>query len=282
LPAKREFFPQCEVVCTYEADVMKEAVLSDEKVVLFGVRPCDAMAVSYLDKVFLDEKFVDPCYQSRRDNSVMISLACKEPGQTCFCTSVGAGPGGKDGADILAFDLGDSLLLETATEKGEAFMTAHSGLFKEPTAEQLEAGKAQVSGAESKLAAIDVAGIADKLRAAFDSEVWDKVAERCIGCGVCTYSCPTCHCFGLCEDSAGSTGKRVRVQDACMFSAFTLEASGHNPRGSCWERMRQRVMHKFCYTVENFGDIFCVGCGRCIDHCPVNMDIRETLAEAVR
>ena len=68
------------------------------------------------------------------------------------------------------------------------------------------------------------------------------------------------------------------MQDACMFKTFTLEASGHNPRGTQGERMRQRIMHKFRYTVENFETVFCVGCGRCIDGCPVNIDVRETLA----
>ena len=67
-----------------------------------------------------------------------------------------------------------------------------------------------------------------------------------------------------------------------MFPSFTLEASGHNPRSLNKERMRQRIMHKFCYTVKNFEDIFCVGCGRCITNCPVNIDIRETLAEVVK
>jgi Fe-S oxidoreductase len=62
-----------------------------------------------------------------------------------------------------------------------------------------------------------------------------------------------------------------------MFPIFTLEASGHNPRVSNRERMRQRIMHKFNYFVKNFGQTACVGCGRCLIHCPVNMDIREII-----
>jgi sulfhydrogenase subunit beta (sulfur reductase) len=63
-----------------------------------------------------------------------------------------------------------------------------------------------------------------------------------------------------------------------MFTAFTREASGHNPRSKPGERMRQRVMHKFSYAPENFNEIFCVGCGRCIVNCPSNIDIRETVS----
>jgi len=64
-----------------------------------------------------------------------------------------------------------------------------------------------------------------------------------------------------------------------MFPGVTLEASGHNPRISNKERMRQRVMHKFNYFVKMHGQTACVGCGSCIQNCPVNIDIREIIEE---
>ncbi len=45
------------------------------------------------------------------------------------------------------------------------------------------------------------------------------------------------------------------------------------------KHLRQRVMHKFSYTVDRYGQSFCVGCGRCVNRCPVNIDIREILDE---
>ena len=72
-------------------------------------------------------------------------------------------------------------------------------------------------------------------------------------------------------------GVRVRVHDTCMFESFVREASGHNPRTKTGLRMKQRVMHKFSYTPENFNEIFCVGCGRCVNNCPSGIDIRETI-----
>jgi ferredoxin len=36
-------------------------------------------------------------------------------------------------------------------------------------------------------------------------------------------------------------------------------------------------MHKFNYFVDVFGEIACVGCGRCIRSCPVNLDIRDII-----
>ena len=67
----------------------------------------------------------------------------------------------------------------------------------------------------------------------------------------------------------------VILLSCCQYPAFTLEASGHNPRTSSRERMRQRIMHKFSYYVKNFDEVACVGCGRCIENCPINLDLRE-------
>jgi ferredoxin len=36
-------------------------------------------------------------------------------------------------------------------------------------------------------------------------------------------------------------------------------------------------MHKFKYYVDRFGSIACVGCGRCIEVCPVGVDLTEIL-----
>jgi sulfhydrogenase subunit beta (sulfur reductase) len=110
---------------------------------------------------------------------------------------------------------------------------------------------------------------------------WNGIAETCLGCGACTYLCPTCHCFDFYEEATSSGHGKKRVHDACMFASFSREASGHNPRPKPADRMRQRVMHKFSYTHENFGRIFCVGCGRCVRFCPSNIDIRETVGKAV-
>lgn len=282
LPAKRLFFPHTEVICTYDGETMTDVPLPEEKVVIFGMRPCDALSLARLDKVFLDEEFVDPYYRSRRENAVVISLACNDPLETCFCTSVEGSPAGTEGADILAFDLGDSLLFETVSEKGEAFVATHAALFREPAPQETEARDKVAAAAEKKVPQLDVAGLTEKLQQIFDSPIWETMSERCLGCGVCTHLCPTCHCFGLHDEKAGSGGRRIRVQDCCVFPSFTSEASGHNPRPSSGERMRQRIMHKFRYTVENFGDTFCVGCARCITNCPVNMDLRETLAEVMK
>ena len=279
LSPKLHFFPRSEVIATGDNGALTAAPLAEGEAVLFGLRPCDAMALEFLDKIFLDDPSADPYYRSRREHTLVIALACSEPDATCFCGSVGGSPAGAAGADVVAFDLGDALLLEAATEKGEDFLAKHGSMLTAPTAEEETAKEELTRAAEAKLTAVAVEGISDKLSKLYDSPVWESFGERCLGCGVCTYLCPTCHCFAFHDEKTAATTRRIRAQDACMFPRFTVEASGHNPRNTQGERMRQRVMHKFCYTVENVGDVFCVGCGRCVTHCPVNIDIREILQE---
>lgn len=280
LPPKRQFFPWSEDICVFDENGMQEVEIADGEMVVFGLRPCDTLSLLYLDKVFLEGDYVDPYYQKRRENTIIISMACKDVRNTCFCTSLNSGPVSKTGSDILVYNLGDSLLFEACSDKGNAFIEEYSSCFKESDQADVRARDEQVKDAENTLNRIDVSG-ADTVKDHFHSPVWNTVSQTCLSCGVCTYLCPTCHCFGIYDEQKGQKGRRIKVQDSCMYSGFTSEASGHNPRPTSKERMRQRIMHKFCYTDINFHEKFCVGCGRCIINCPANIDIRETIVEVV-
>ena len=121
-------------------------------------------------------------------------------------------------------------------------------------------------------------GIRDKLYDLFESDFWAEVQQSCLGCGVCTFLCPTCHCFDIVDEVQRS--ERVRNWDTCMFRIYSQEASGHNPRPTNVERTRQRIMHKYAYFLDLFQEIGCTGCGRCVRHCPVDLDIRHIIHSA--
>jgi ferredoxin len=218
----------------------------------------------------------DPYYMNRRRNTVLMGLACNQPMSTCFCTSVGGGPFSTDGLDLLWTDLGDRYLVEAITEQGEA-MIADSPHLREAMSEDIAQKADLAARAEGAISGPDVQGVKEKLDRMYDAPFWQNVQLKCLGCGACTYLCPTCHCFDIADEGDSRQGQRVRNWDTCQFSLFTLHASGHNPRTSGKERMRQRMMHKFNYFVENFDAIACVGCGRCVRECPVNLDIRAVL-----
>lgn len=279
LPIKREFFPQCEVISRFDATGSRAESPADEAVVIFGVRPCDTLSLSFLDKVFVDEQYSDPYYQKRRDNTLVVSMACNSPAATCFCTSIGGSPNSTKGSDVMMFNLGNSFVLESVSKKGEAFLKKNQKMFRDPTPKELQKRKQQEEAAEKQVGKVNASATPASLLKKNDSALWDEIAETCLSCGACTFLCPTCHCFDFYDEKQGDGGTRVRVHDACMFATFTREASGHNPRGLKRDRMRQRIMHKFSYAAENFNEMFCVGCGRCIVNCPSNIDIRETITK---
>jgi ferredoxin len=113
----------------------------------------------------------------------------------------------------------------------------------------------------------------------FEDPVWETIAQQCVDCGICTFLCPTCHCFDIQDEGSAVKGERVRLWDACMFYNYTKAHAGQ-PRPQHYRRYRQRIMHKFRYYPENFGRTLCVGCGRCIEHCPASIDLRAVLRRA--
>jgi len=276
-------FPQAEVLLTYnlasERAELQEAPQQQERQVVFGIRPCDARSFVLLDRVFEGNAWHDGYYLSRRRNTTVVALACPRPGLACFCASVGGGPFSTEGSDLLLTDLGQEYLLEVVTDKGAALTEAWSE-YGEAGEDSLRRKAELQQGAEAALAGrVEIDGIDRRLKGMWDDVFWERLHEKCLGCGVCTYLCPTCHCFDIVDEGSDRQGQRLRLWDSCMFPLFTRQASGHNPRPTGKERWRQRLMHKFCYSVDSYGEVGCVGCGRCVVNCPVNLDLRHVLNE---
>ena len=281
LPPKEVFFPQTETLFKFEKKPSPTVIEEEKetgKVLLFGVRPCDARSFLILDKLFYWD-LEDNLYRSRRSRTTIIGLACNSPHQNCFCTSVGGNPHSKDGLDVLLTDLGDRYYVEVITEKGEEVIKSDNVFSKAEEEDREQKDKIQ-SEAEKKIAKhVDVEGVHDKLGEMFDSEYWERKAESCVGCAVCTYLCPTCHCFDITDEDLGNRGRRIRTWDTCQSPEYTVHASGYNPRPEKKFRVRNRIYHKYRYFPDRFSEIACVGCGRCDSKCPVNIDIVEILKE---
>jgi len=239
--------------------------------VLFGLRPCDARALTVLDRLFLAPP-EDRLFAERRQNTALVGLACaKQQFPECFCTSVGCGPQEAANLDVMLIESGDGYAVQVVTDKGAALL---AGV---PLAEGGALPPAPSIGNQ-----VPTDGMAERLRKVFNSGYWQRLADRCLGCKICTYLCPTCHCFDVRDCQVDGCTERVRCWDGCQSAQFTRLAGGHNPRGSKAARLRQFYAHKYLYFPERFGVVQCVGCGRCAHFCPVNIDIRETLQDLQR
>jgi len=281
-PVKEVFFPQSEVMFRYERIGKRNQVTSMENVkrerVILGARPCDIQAISMIDEVFLGREYADVYFLHKRNFTTIIGMACDQPLSTCFCSSTGGNPFTRKGSDLFFIDLGEAYLVELLTEKGMAFHKKK--FFKEASSEDLTfAQKIEEKASKKTDSSIPIDGIEKRLDQIVESPFWDQIHEKCIGCGVCTFLCPTCHCFDIADEDLNRKGQRVRNWDSCLSNLYSQETSGHNPRPTGRERTRQRLMHKFNYFPKNFGRIACVGCGRCILYCPANFDIRQVIKE---
>lgn len=288
---KGVMLPSCQELFQFEQsknpdDPEKLSLHLDPKVqaeptVVFGTRPCGARGFTIFDRVYKGEKFPDPYYASARDNTLFVTLTCKNVDNTCFCNWVGGGPADPTGSDVLATAVEGGYVLEAVSERGKALLKSSLLTSGEEKAKEAETAKARVKAKLQK--APDISKIPDALLALFDDlPFWEEVSAKCHSCGACTYLCPTCYCFNISDEARGLSGKRFRTWDNCMSYQFSLEASGHNPRPTKAHRLRNRVGHKFSYYPKlHSGVIACVGCGRCIKSCPVSMDIREIVLDAI-
>lgn len=275
---KAAFFPQIEDMIKYrmekdgtEAEVVPPA--SGPQVVL-GVRPCDVKSFEIMDLLFEGSGIVDPYWNERRKNTVIIGYAFDTVDPLDFYNTFGIHAADPSGSDVFMIKQGNELLLNGISEKGNVLLSRTKGLEDGSDGDLKAFDDAVAKGPELKTRVLDPAGVEAKLLEIFDNaEFWQKTAAACLSCGTCTFVCPTCHCFDICDENLFRDGKRSRTWDACMFTNFTLETSGHNPRTKIFQRLRQKVNHKFSYYVTKFGKTLCVGCGRCTRFCPVNIDI---------
>jgi ferredoxin len=175
-------------------------------------------------------------------------------------------------------DIGESFMVEVGTDKGTHFVESMGDVFEPATDEDIKKGEDIKTQAEKAIQQhMNTEDIVERLEGIFESPFWKNVAAKCLGCAACTYVCPTCHCFDMQDETAGGEGARIRVWDSCMYPEYTQHASGHNPRPARMNRIRNRVYHKFSYYPKNWSMLGCVGCGRCIEACPVNIDIIDVV-----
>ncbi len=284
LSPKSILFPQSEKILEADLDelkadhhIMKRPKTDDTPRAVLGIRPYDAKAVLLVKLNFDTEEYKDPDWLDALKKTTFAGLAVNLPSIHDFSTQAGSGPFEEAGLDILLVDCGTYYYAKVITEKGEALVKVAG--FNE-TADS-ESAPAIIDGMKKKAENCITADVVTReltekaVLDLYEAPFWENLAFSCINCGTCTFVCPTCWCFDIQDETHGKSCSRFRNWDSCMSPLFTLHGSGHNPRGDKISRVRQRFMHKLKYFPDKYQEgIMCVGCGRCVKHCPVNIDIR--------
>lgn len=253
---------------------------------LVGARPCELAAIAKQDQILRAGPHPDPIYVANRQDTFLVTVDCGDPADTCFCPSMGTGPGAGPGYDLALTELVGShpdgadnrYLARIGTDRGAEVLAAIPS--SPATADDRAAAQRVVDRAVAAMTRrLDTEGIRDLIYGNLESPQWDEIAERCLSCGNCTLACPTCFCTNLEDvtDLGGDITDRWRVWDFCFSTEFSHLGPGP-VRASTASRYRQWFVHKLASWIDQFGESGCVGCGRCITWCPVGIDLTAELA----
>jgi len=263
----------------------KDEPLHTRTLTIIGVRGCDTEALEVLDKVFGEGDPIDPFYASNRENTMVIGTDCTECGKTCFCTMVNGRP-----YPVKLFDLNlsivrDGYVIEVGSKKGERIINDNPALFIDATS--ISIGEKEKNRKKVTNCLIENNNDKYKLKLelsvthkrSLENKVWRTLTKDCVECSACNFICPTCTCFLLLDQEREKDNERYKVWDACLKAGYQKVAGGANPRGRLFERLQNRYHCKFDYSFDRLNRYTCVGCGRCIDGCAGNIDMRKIFVE---
>ncbi|MEM1645299.1 MAG: 4Fe-4S dicluster domain-containing protein [Ignisphaera sp.] len=253
-----------------------------DKVILFGIKPCDLRAISVLDSILGLNKH--PIYTRMRSSIVGIVVEeCLEPGETCFCGAVGAGPNVLQGFDIAYARFREDLVLfKYGSDIGKEVISRANLVKADRNIVSLYQEFIDRCRKTTETRIPNINEIKNALKKSMNNtQLWSRLSSKCVGCGNCNYVCPTCFCIEIEDIVSDGLSKRIAKWIGCLTYTYGQVAGGHfRPR--LYTRYRHFVLHKFLFYPMQINYIGCVGCGRCITWCPLGIDIRDTLREVVK
>lgn len=281
LSPKKYFLPHREDLATFSIEGGDWKKKTDYTIsrprILFGLHACDINALNKLDKVLIESAYPMPYYASKRKNTFIIGIDCT-PCPSCFCRSLGTDTA-LHGFDMFLTDMGDRYFTEVLSA------TAYNFLKKIETTEPAESHHAaymqKTAERNRKFTAhVDTTDLMKILDMEFQSQVWEKWGELCLGCGACASVCPTCYCYNVEEtiDTNLRSAKKTKMLYSCNIVDFATVAGGHNFRKQRHVRLKYRFYHKHRGFVEAYEEPLCVGCGRCGEACLAGITVPEVIS----
>lgn len=262
---KETILPINQVLFYFTEKEFTESTEEEKKILVF-LRACDLNAVKRIDQIYLaNGANKDTFYARRREKVKFVVVGCTESYRNCFCVSMGSNT--VDNYDAAMNIRNNEIYLEIQNDSLAVF--------------EGEKTDFNIDFVKENKFSIEVPENIDFMHLQSHS-MWDEYDTRCIACGRCNFTCPTCTCFSM-QDiyyrENQNVGERRRVWASCQVDGYTRIAGGHSFRNKQGQRMRFKTLHKIHDFKKRFGYNMCVGCGRCDDACPQYISFSEAITK---
>lgn len=277
----RTLLPPRNIILPPKIDMFRVAGMEYElnfshvtKRILFGIHPCDIHGLLIMDK-FYSHSYEDPYYIESRKNTVILGHSCW-PDENCLCKSTNTHIV-EEGYDLFFTDLKQDYLVWIGSSRGDDLIRVRPDLFEEEiTDNDIQSFIRKREEKEKAFQAdINFTAMPDLMELKYNDPLWEDLGFACLACGSCSNVCPTCNCYNV-EDRPvlGKNCSNVsRCWDACTLENYSGVAGGENFREKRSDRLKLWYTHKLQAYISKYGKPACVGCGRCVATCPVDINV---------
>jgi len=281
LPPKKILLPPSFNMFTAKKGGYEENFSHVSPKILFGVHTCDIHGLLTMDR-FYSYVYDDPYYLRARENTYILGHSCW-PDEHCLCKSTNTHIV-EEGYDLFFTALEDSYIVWIGSSRGDDLIRLKPELFEEDIDPKdiQEFIRWREERAKAFQTEIDFSSMPDLMELKYNDPLWEKLGNACLACGSCSNVCPTCTCYNVLDKPAlGEDFSAIeRCWDACTLENYSEVAGGENFREDRAKRLKLWYTHKLQAYISKYGKPACVGCGRCIVTCPVDINVK-TVAGAL-
>ncbi len=275
LPPKKVLLPPSINMFKAKKEAYEEDFSHVSQKIFFGVHPCDIHGLLIMDR-FYSYIYDDPYYSKARESTLILGHSCW-PDENCLCKSTNTHIV-EEGYDLFFTALENSYIVWIGSSRGDDLIRLRPELFDERiTPMDIQRF---IHWREEKDKAfqteIDFSAMPDLMELKYNDPLWDKLGNACLACGSCSNVCPTCNCYNVLDKPAlGEDFSQIqRCWDACTLENYSEVAGGENFRENRANRLKLWYTHKLQAYISKYGKPACVGCGRCIATCPVDINVK--------